>query len=301
MAGVYVVYLFSDAHKTASICLAQGVSHFGNQKSGIPTPSKGDLPKIRQRARALRETLEIPWRFREHTISLGGSKKNNRATAYECGVVCARIYECDALPSESELRDDLTAMLALYQQVPSDYEEDVDVLVFAGGEQRPTLRKYVRGQQDNPSGKPSKDIDPDARRQKIERRKTLHRKVLDAVSLAAERAHHSGEESEYADLIVDRHWLIEVKSVGEKDAVARVRGAIAQLYHYKFLHRHDCPQTVLVAVFSRKPLTQNGSDELIRFMKECGIIVCWQEVDGGFASLDQQAPTWLVSPALSVA
>ena len=252
------------------------------------------MRRLRQRAGALRESLDIPKRFKDDSITLGATR-SARAPAYENSVVCARVYDCNNLPAESELYDDLIAMLRLYSEVPNDYDDEVNALVFAGGEHKPLVRPYKIGQEENTSGKPGKDIDGEARRQRIERRKKVHRRVLDDVALAALHAELKADFSEYADLIVDGHWLIEVKSVGEKDAVARVRGAIAQLFHYKFLHRQECPHAELVAVFSRKPLTQEGSDELVEFMTEIGIIACWQEPSGRFASLDERAPAWLVA------
>ena len=110
MRGIYVVYLFSPTLKTVSLCLAQGVSNFSGsdeleRSEGIPKPSRKDFPELQKRALAVRETLEIPARFIESEVRLGGA--GTRAAAYEKSIVCAVTYDPRDLPEERVLVDDL--------------------------------------------------------------------------------------------------------------------------------------------------------------------------------------------------
>lgn len=81
--------------------------------------------------------------------------------------------------------------------------------------------------------------DPEARRQANERRKRSHHVLVIALKQKAMDAGLRCTRTKYADALVrtDKFGAIfEMKSV-EDDLTRQVRGAIAQLYHYRFLHR----------------------------------------------------------------
>jgi len=109
----------------------------------------------------------------------------------------------------------------------------------------------------------------------IERRAAQHEDLLRRV--AAKATGHTLERSPLVDLVVDRHLIIEVKSL-EDDVVAQSRTALAQLYHYRFVYRNILPTARLLVIFGRRPV--NASTDFVTFLESCAIAVTWADADG---------------------
>jgi hypothetical protein len=112
------------------------------------------------------------------------------------------------------------------------------------------------------SQNPDAPIDPEARRQAMERRTVAHYRLVRAFAdrAAAHRIHCVC--SQYADVLCEGA-IFEMKTLDD-DEIAQVRAAIGQLYHYLFIHR-DLPEfrdAKLYAVFD-KPI----GTELEAFLK----------------------------------
>jgi hypothetical protein len=103
-----------------------------------------------------------------------------------------------------------------------------------GGVEAPARRPIG----DRPPRASTKELarsDPEARRQAIERRQLGHHNLVRAFREACRRNHVDVDCTQYADALA-AGWIFEMKTV-ENDAVAQVRSALGQLYHYLFLHR----------------------------------------------------------------
>ena len=160
-------------------------------------------------------------------------------------------------------------------------------------QQTPHARPYIIGQTDTNSGKKTKDIDPEARRQAIERR-AAHRALLDDIARAAAQAYLSCK-TRYADLIVNARIIVEAKSIAQKDAVDRVRGAIAQLFHYKFLHRADYPHAGNRGSFSRVNRWSAMLNDLTGVHARSWVVACWQNSSKDLTLVVRAHPLWLIS------
>jgi hypothetical protein len=77
--------------------------------------------------------------------------------------------------------------------------------------------------------------DPEARRQKQDRRNNAHKALVLSLKRKAQAAQIKCDETEYADALADG-CIFEMKSL-EHDEIAQIRAAVGQLYHYLFLHR----------------------------------------------------------------
>jgi hypothetical protein len=125
-----------------------------------------------------------------------------------------------------------------------------------------------------------------------EQRSRAHEKLLANVVEAAKG--HTTKSSLLVDLLVNERILIEIKSL-EDDALIQVRAALAQLYHYRFVYRHDLRSPDMLAVFGKPPIVRG--DDLSLFLDECDIGVAWA-TDRGFDGTPRAraiAP-WLFRP-----
>lgn len=120
--------------------------------------------------------------------------------------------------------------------------------------------------------------DPEARRQAHERSNTLHHALVLAMKRRALDAGLRVTRTRYADALVRTPAfgaIFEMKTVREdrRNLIRQVRAAIAQLYHYRFLHRKTRGfehGTHLYAVFNATIPT-----ELVSFLREIGIGTIW--------------------------
>lgn len=141
--------------------------------------------------------------------------------------------------------------------------------------------------------------DPEARRKANARRVASHHELVLALTGKATDAGLDVTQTRYADALIRTKSfgaIFEMKTIrrnGRSDLIRQVRGAIAQLYHYRFIHRKSSGferNVKLYAVFNA-PVPQ----DLVSFLREINICVVWY-TDGRFqgdpATLEELP--WLV-------
>jgi hypothetical protein len=125
-----------------------------------------------------------------------------------------------------------------------------------------------------------------------ERRSQAHQSLLDEVwSKRTEGV--TAEESDLVDLLLNGQIFVEIKSVLD-DVLRQVRAALAQLYHYRFVYRHDYPSPILLAIFGEKPI--HRGEDLSDFLTACGIASAWKSEVGSFEGTPEARTTlpWLM-------
>lgn len=132
--------------------------------------------------------------------------------------------------------------------------------------------------------------DPEARRQTIERRQRAHHALVVAFRDACRQSNVDIDCTQYADALA-AGWIFEMKTI-QNDAVAQVRCALGQLYHYLFLHRNfpGYDEAGLCIVLDGKI-----DQQLVFFLvAKANISVIWR-TNGSFAGVGQilEALPWL--------
>jgi hypothetical protein len=105
-----------------------------------------------------------------------------------------------------------------------------------GGNEQPH-RRPIGDRPPRPSTKELAKSDPEARRQALERRQVGHHNLVISFRDANLRNGVDVDCTQYADALA-ASWIFEMKTI-EHDAIAQIRAAIGQLYHYLFLHRYE--------------------------------------------------------------
>lgn len=109
-SGYYPVYLFREDMTGLYLSLNQGMTEAKRlYKSDAKTALKSRAANFR--AMLGKEIAEFP----ELSIDLRPSDQNNDTAFYEAGNICAKFYPLGSLPSEEQLRWDLTNMVELYE------------------------------------------------------------------------------------------------------------------------------------------------------------------------------------------
>ncbi|MBV8581171.1 MAG: DUF3578 domain-containing protein [Candidatus Eremiobacteraeota bacterium] len=284
--GVYVVYLFPTNRGGVVLSLNQGITNVFEPRSVDYHPRAAGVFELRRRRDGLRALLDIPPRFSVGNISL--YSKTERGRQYEDGHICGIFYARAQMPSEETLTSDLTALLALYETYAPSLLEVAD-LADRGNDSSPAPeRTYIRGRQAQSLTAAPSDVDLEAWRQALERRTRSHRLLLDRVAAAAEAAFLPYRQTTHIDLLVDRRFIVEAKSL-RGDDTAQSRAALAQLYYYKFIYRERYFNPELLAVFDAEP-----AGNLAIFLLKCGIHVLWA-TESGFTGPEQSrnAIRWL--------
>lgn len=213
----------------------------------------------------------------------------------------------------------LASISTAQDTIPSDFEKIISERVAIVQEQAESVNELIterdEADTDTPPAeagipkdapqapKPGDHVyDPEARRQANARRVARHHALVVAVAEKATSAGLVPTQSRYADVLVRTDTfgaILEVKTVNhsgqsgsQSDLIAQLRAAIAQLYHYRFIHRispgfeHDVK---LFAVFDAVL-----PPDLTAFLREIGIGTIWF-TDGRFqgeAEALEQLP-WL--------
>jgi hypothetical protein len=115
----YVVYLFSTDISTVTLCLAFGTTQFEKQFGG---PSKS-FPRMRAATVRLQEAFRhlIPAYLKQGSIDLAAEPGQRLHYAYQQSAILSYPpYRIDALPEESQLVNDLQALVHLYTEIVSD-------------------------------------------------------------------------------------------------------------------------------------------------------------------------------------
>ena len=117
--GYYVVYLYSVDLETVTLCVAFGTTQFENQ-FGRPPKSFGPMRAAAKRLQDLYREI-VPPRFVIGPIHLSAKRTQKLHYAYEQSVIFSLPpYSIKALPSEDELKADLTEIINLYSAIVSD-------------------------------------------------------------------------------------------------------------------------------------------------------------------------------------
>lgn len=139
--GIYVVYLFSADLQHVCLSLGQGVteikSEFGRHRER----------EMLRRAELIRDRVpEHRKLFSPGPVTLGGTTSLSKD--YDPAVAFYRSYRTDSLPSEQELRRDLSEMVGLYDlAISRGGTDNVDTAKSLGTEDPGTIeetRRYVR-------------------------------------------------------------------------------------------------------------------------------------------------------------
>jgi 5-methylcytosine-specific restriction protein A len=117
--GYYPVYLFREDMTGVYLSLNQGVTSI---KDRYKADSK-DVLKIK--ATDFRAQIgTLPKGLDETEIDLRPSSASNDAAFYEAGNICARFYDIDRLPSETQLLADLKQALGVYRSLVDNDERE---------------------------------------------------------------------------------------------------------------------------------------------------------------------------------
>ena len=274
--GMYLVYLFDADIKTVSLSLNQGITELTKRYGG-----PGGRAKLLSQAHAVRTAMDATVIVGlDHTIDLRSNAELPRA--YEAGVMVAKTYDLAQLPTEDELRADLTRFIDIY-----GYALEVkDSLRLS----TPDLIETTRAvDQPIPNGefKPGNTADYMAEvPARTMRKRRDHEKVLTSyVTTVTANGFACNNTTVYPrDLTLDRdgqHWLAEVKVVYRHNGVNATREALAQLLMYRAFY-YSRPEAVqLIAVFS-----ESIGDLCVRFLADLGITAVWKD-----------GPDWSGSPA----
>lgn len=115
--GVYIVYLLSKDSKRLYLTFNQGCTEISNSHSKRET-----IQIMRNKA------AEIVSYTNAHGFGMGddidlGEGLTSLGQYYERGTIYYKRYDVDAIPSEEELRQDLSDMMAIYRQY-TDHQDD---------------------------------------------------------------------------------------------------------------------------------------------------------------------------------
>ncbi|MBV8423980.1 MAG: hypothetical protein JO349_02220 [Candidatus Eremiobacteraeota bacterium] len=122
--------------------------------------------------------------------------------------------------------------------------------------------------------------DPEARRQANARRVVRHHALVVALTTRAVEAGLEVVQTKYADALIRTGpfgAIFEMKTVKENsrtDLIHQLRAAIAQLYHYRFIHRRSPGfehNAKLYAVFDA-----TVPEDLLEFLREINIGAIWR-------------------------
>jgi hypothetical protein len=279
--GLYLVYLYRGDLSRVYLSMNQGATQ--HQKNAV----SGGLKGVKAEQAALAELRSESTLMRGHlgaetlaglvtSIELGSDRFLPRG--YEEGNVGAMEYDLPTLPDETELREDLSRFLALYDDcvaIKRDILATSPGLIATTAGSEKTKPKFKPRP---PAFRPKSSADYLARVPAQEQ--TKGRRHEDLIDLFAGRVKTAGltpaNNVHPCDLTVDStntHWLVEAKTVGPNAEVA-VREAIGQLIAY----RHFCYRTLkredpaLVALFS-EPVGEAFVDLLVSI----GIEAIWRD------------------------
>jgi len=129
----------------------------------------------------------------------------------------------------------LVEQLRLTEQTQVIAEEIRGPVFERGGVDAP-VRRPIGDRPPRASTKELAKSDPEARRVALERRQTGHHELVLAFRGVCQSNKIQVDCTQYADALA-ASWIFEMKTI-ENDAIAQVRSALGQLYHYLFLHRN---------------------------------------------------------------
>lgn len=108
--GVYIVYLLSKDGKSLYLTFNQGCTDIRNSHSKRET-----INIMREKAAQITNRISSRGFLVSDDVNLG-ERLTDLAEMYQRGSIFYRKYEIDSLPSEEELRDDLSKMMDIYKE-----------------------------------------------------------------------------------------------------------------------------------------------------------------------------------------
>ncbi len=264
--GVYVVYIFSEDMEVLALTLNQGMEELRRQLGDARARDR-----LRVDADAIRAA--VPARSRQtfaDPIDLRST--GSRQRAYEAGNIACQTYEVGTLPSESQMRDDLAAMLALYADAV--HAKRRLLLTSPGAVASPSAVRRRTNDNVLAQFRPKNDSDYVAHLQgRVINKSRRHETIVSQYGrIAGERGFIPTTEHPQ-DLVLRRDgitYVVEVKVVYNGNATDAVRAALGQLLGYKhFLYAPAAPPR-LVALFS-EPV----GDAYVAFLEAHKVASIW--------------------------
>lgn len=282
--GLYLVYLFASDLQSVFLTMNQGATQHRNLHKdaglGDTAAESAAIQEIASETAQIRSALlaEAP-DLPVDEIQLGSSLFLPRA--YEAGAIACRRYDLSSLPTEQELRADLSHFDLIYRRSV----EIKDQLVAADPQSHRTTsrsRSNAPGVDPEPVFRPKDGAD--YLRNVPARRTTVSPRHE---SLISDFGEHVGglnwtpaTNVHPRDLVVTSaggdHWLVEAKTVGANAEFA-VRDAIGQLFAY----RHFCYRVAgrseprLLALFN-EPV----GDAFLELLGDLDIEAVWATTNG---------------------
>lgn len=282
--GLYLVYLYAADLEAVFLTMNQGATQHKNLHKdaglGDTAAESAAIQEIANetaqiRGALLAESPDLP----VDGVHLGSSLFLPRA--YEAGAIACRRYDLNALPTELELRADLSRFDLIYRRSV----EIKDHLVAADPQSHRTTarsRSTAAGVDPEPVFRP-KDGDEYVRTTEARRTTVSPRHeslIRDFGEHVAGLGWTPATNVHPRDLVVTspsgEHWLVEAKTVGPNAEFA-VRDAIGQLLAYRhFWYRIDRrPEPTLLALFN-EPV----GDAFLDLLFDLGIEAIWATTSG---------------------
>lgn len=252
--GIYVPYILRADKSAWTASVNFGVTHLNH----------GQTRELREKLRALIPgNVLADW---DDGMVLGAP--GGVAGKYELAAIIARTYPVDDLPNEAELRDDLTALLRVYETlVKAKNAAAASDPVFAD-----LPRPELEGADDEFVWDPGNDVDTEilVKGGKRRRRPRHERGLRLYGDWLRERGMVPSTKVHPRDFVVKEPDVLgEYKVVYGGNDVKASREALAQLLDYRHFY-HPSEDPILLAVFS-----EEISKDRVTWLEGHGIAVAW--------------------------
>lgn len=134
--GVYIVYLLSKDGNTLYLTFNQGCTDLSKQHSKQET-----IRIMQERAKAIRSKIDARGFSADDGITLGENLPD-LGNYYQKGTIFYKAYRKGAVPSDSEIRDDLIKMMQIYADYVCLENGEVD-REYTGGEEELSIKECV--------------------------------------------------------------------------------------------------------------------------------------------------------------
>jgi len=269
--GIYLAYLFQPRERVIYLSLLQGAEHTKNIFGSLAST----IENLRQQAKAIRKLLtkEEKQGLLEE-IALHSDLERPRL--YEAANILAISYSTDAMPEDSNLRAELSRMLAIYESVLGirdaiSTNQSIDTHVLP---RNPSISRTAVMRGFNPKSDAEYHVEIAGRTIKKSR---THETLVNTLCERAAKNDMSPATPHPIDLTLEHKgekWIIEVKVVYGDNYADAVRASVGQLFEYKHFYGEmlGFERARMGAAFN-KPLN-NGYLGLLRSLD---IDVVWLE------------------------
>lgn len=269
--GIYVVYLLSADKEMLGLILGQGVSEL-SEKYGV----KEARQRLAAEAKKIRS--ELPEtdvaRFPD---SLDLRSRGSLQRSYVAGTICCRMYETRTLPGAEDMQADLDNLLVLYQ---SAIDAKQNLLLT-----KPGVIETSSSTKTNLAVNPLIGFKPknsdDYRSTLVGRtlvKSRRHELLIKNFGEACQAKGFSAQTPHPIDLVLELlsvTILVEAKVLYKGDATTAVRGAIGQLFDYRY-HLYDpADSPMLLGLFS-----ESIGQDFVVFLESLSIASIWWSHEG---------------------